>query len=203
MGHTTCTAWLQQSYNQSAAIQTQSAMLCHGATQNSSPITNTIPSDCSSCVLVSFQKVPVLAGCVGAWFLFCDSERDLMYLDKVEHMYIVPYCEALAYFFYLFIFLKNFSLLSPPDVSVFPLFFFFLLVSSLCALAAQVFLKANNKSCKRDHNWKRERQSGAAISSYLFILSFHTNTQGRFKPVNIQTLTPDVLCLPLFPTVKY
>lgn len=32
------------------------------------------------CVLVSFQKVPALAGCVGAWFLL--PETDLMHLNK-------------------------------------------------------------------------------------------------------------------------
>lgn len=67
IGHIVCTAWLQQSYSQSATIQTQSTMFCYGATQNSSPITNTITSDCFSCLHWSLSK-KMLALCVGAWF---------------------------------------------------------------------------------------------------------------------------------------
>lgn len=38
------------------AVQTQSAALCRGATQISSPITDTIASDCSSCVCWSVSR---------------------------------------------------------------------------------------------------------------------------------------------------
>lgn len=53
-----CTAWLEKdeaTVNQ-RAVQTQSAALCRGATQTSSPITDTIASDCSSCVCWSVSR---------------------------------------------------------------------------------------------------------------------------------------------------
>lgn len=53
-----CTAWLEKdeaTVNQ-RAVQTQSAALCRGATQISSPITDTIASDCSSCVCWSVSR---------------------------------------------------------------------------------------------------------------------------------------------------
>lgn len=53
-----CTAWLEKdeaTVNQ-RAVQTQSAALCRGATQTSSPITDTIASDCSSCVCLSVSR---------------------------------------------------------------------------------------------------------------------------------------------------
>lgn len=53
-----CTAWLEKdeaTVNQ-RAVQTQSAASCRGATQTSSPITDTIASDCSSCVCWSVSR---------------------------------------------------------------------------------------------------------------------------------------------------
>lgn len=53
-----CTAWLEKdeaTVNQ-RAVQTQSAASCRGATQISSPITDTIASDCSSCVCWSVSR---------------------------------------------------------------------------------------------------------------------------------------------------
>lgn len=53
-----CTAWLEKdeaTVNQ-RAVQTQSAASCRGATQISSPITDTIASDCSSYVCWSVSR---------------------------------------------------------------------------------------------------------------------------------------------------
>lgn len=53
-----CTAWLgkdEATVNQ-RAVQTQSAASCRGATQISSPITDTIASDCSSYVCWSVSR---------------------------------------------------------------------------------------------------------------------------------------------------
>lgn len=98
------------------AIQTQSTMLCHGATQNSSPITDTITSDCSSCLCRSVsRRLLLLTGCMCEHHFFL--MRDLVYLDIYTQIYTA--CVALVYFS-CHIFSQVISILLPPDVPLFP-----------------------------------------------------------------------------------
>lgn len=120
------------------------------------------------CVLVSFQKVPQLAGCARDGFLLHDSEGESFF------------------FFYWGTILRS--------VCAFSLFLtaFPPLCLRINSLVVWMILQANHKSCNCEHNWERVRQSAAAVSAYLFIP--HTKHTG-FKPLNIQTVTPDILSL--------
>lgn len=108
-------------------------------------------------MLVSFQKVPEPAA-AGASSQPHDSERR----DAFKS------CELLAFAFSF----AGFVLLLRPDVSVCSSFIH--CFPPLLTSAAQVLLQAGDKSCDRDRR-ERERQSGDAIPSYLFIL--HANAQ--------------------------
>lgn len=140
------------------------------------------------CVLVSFQKVPALAGCVGAWFLLPETEP--MYLNK---NFPVFHFNRLVY--------------NPSKTQIF--FFQFMFYCSL-----QTFLLSLNHYFPRLTLWKSrcvyslliktatvviKCETGMVPFFFLFMYSYWKQT--HFKPLNIQT--PDVPFVCLSSPVKY
>ena len=187
-----CTAWLENdeaTVNQ-RAVQTQSAVLCRGAAQISSPITDTITSDCSSHVCWSVSRR----------FLSPSPEPHLCPHDSERwDAFKVVSC---FFFFCVFSFsVILFSLFFSPLLQVlfycyYQMFLFFPHLFIIFFLSSRWQRRCFYRPAIKAATATAESEKDSAPMLFPVIYSYSPQKHTGFKPLNIQ-ISRRPLCLSL------